>query len=52
MDLMNMVSPNYLDSFVIIFINDILVYLKNEGDHMGNCRVVLQVFKEHQLFAK
>ena len=36
MDLMNRVFQNYLDSFVIVFIDDILVYLKNEEDHMGN----------------
>ena len=43
MDLMNRVFRSYLDSFVIAFIDDILVYLKNEGDHMGHLRVVLQV---------
>ena len=52
MDLMNSVSQNYLDSFVIFFIDDILVYSKNEGDHMGHLRVVLQTLKGHQLFAK
>ena len=41
MDLMDRVFQNYLDSFVIVFINDILVYLKNEGDHMDHVRVVL-----------
>ena len=52
MDLMNRVFQNYLDSFVIFFIDDILVYSKNESDHMVHLRVVLQNFKEHQLFAK
>ena len=52
MDLMNRVFRNYLDSFVIVFIDDILIYSKNEGDHMNHLRVVLQVLKEHQLFAK
>ena len=52
MDLMNRLFRNYLDSFFIVFIVDILVYSKNEGDHMGHLRVVLQVLKEHQLFAK
>ena len=51
MDLMNRVFQNYLDSFFIVFINDILVYLKNEGDHMNHIRVVFQVLKENQLFA-
>ena len=48
MDLMNRVSQRYLDSFVIIFIDDILVYLKNEGDHMDHLRVVLQMLKDNQ----
>ena len=52
MDLMNRMFQNHLDSFVIVFIDDILVYSKNEGDHMGHLRVVLQTLKEHQLFAK
>ena len=52
MDLMNRVFQNYLDSFVIVFIDDIFVYLKNEGYHMGHLMVVLQTPKEHQLFVK
>ena len=51
MDLMKRVFQNYLDSFVIVFIDDILVYSKNEGDHMNHLRLVLQVLKEHQLFS-
>ena len=51
-DLMNRVFWSYLDSFVIVFIDDILVYSKNEGDHMGHLRIVLQNLKEHQLYAK
>ena len=41
MDLMNRVFRNYLDSFVIVFIDDILVYPENEGDLMNHLRVVL-----------
>ena len=41
MDLMNRVFQHYLDSFVIVFIYDILVYSKNEDDHMDHLRVVL-----------
>ena len=41
-----------MDSFVIVFIDDIWVYLKNEGYHLNHLRVVLQVLKENQLFAK
>ena len=52
MDLMNRVFLNYLDSFVIVFIDDILVYSKNEGEHMDHLGVLLQVLKKHQLFTK
>ena len=52
MDPMNRVFLNYLDIFVIVLIDDILVYQKNESDHMVHLRVMLQVLKEHQLFAK
>ena len=52
MDLVNRVFENYLDAFVLVFIDDILVYSKNEGDHMDHLRVVLQVLKDHQLFTK
>ena len=37
---------------MIVFIDEFLVYSKNEGEHMGHLRVVLQVLKEHQLFTK
>ena len=52
MDLIIRVFRNYLESFVIVFINDILVYSKSEDEHMNHFGVVLQVLKEHQLFAK
>ena len=52
MDLMNRMFRSYLDSFVIVFIDEILVYSKKEGDHMNRLRVVLQGLKENQLFAK
>ena len=52
MDLMNSVFQSYLDSFVIFFIDDIMVYPKNKGDQMNHLRVVLQVLKENQLFSK
>ncbi|KAH0633374.1 hypothetical protein KY284_036160 [Solanum tuberosum] len=52
MDLMNGVFRQYLDSFVIVFINNILIYSKSEGDHMEHLRIVLQVLKDHQLYDK
>ena len=51
-DLINRVFRDYLDSFVIVFIDDILVYSKNEYEHMDQLRVVFQVLKEYQLFVK
>ena len=48
----NRMLRDYLDFFFIVFIENTLVYSKNESDHMGHLRVVLQVLKEHQLFAK
>ena len=51
-NLVNMVFQNYLDAFVIVFIDDIMVYPKNESDHMDHLRVMLQALNEHQLFSK
>ena len=49
---MDRVFRCYLDSFFIFFINDILLYLKNECDQMIHLSVVLQVHKENQLVSK
>ena len=46
MDLINRVFRDYLDAFVIVFIDDILLYSKSEDEHMGHLRVVSQVLKE------
>ena len=42
----------YLDTFVIVFIDDILVCSNNEDEHREHLRIVLQTLKEHQLYAK
>ncbi|KAJ3679581.1 hypothetical protein LUZ60_017592 [Juncus effusus] len=52
MDLMNRVFKPYLDSFVIVFIDDILIYSKNEKEHEEHLRVLLQTLLDHQLYAK
>ena len=52
MDLMNTVFQSYLDSFFIVFIENILVYSKNEGEHIDHFRVVIQMLKENQAFYK
>jgi hypothetical protein len=52
MCLMNGVFKNYLDKFVIVFLDDILVYSKTEEEHEQHLRMVLQVLREHQLYAK
>ena len=52
MELMNGVFRPYLDSFVIVFIDDILVYSKTEEDHVRHLRIVLQRLREEKLYAK
>ena len=52
MNLMNKIFMPYLDKFVIVFIDDILIYSKNKEDHAKHLRIALQVLREHQLYAK
>ena len=52
MDLMNRVFRPFLDQFVIIFIDDVLVYSRSEEEHEQHLRFVLQTLREHQLYAK
>jgi hypothetical protein len=52
MYLMNSVFMPELDKFVIVFIDDILVYLENKKDHAEHLRIVLTRLKDHQLYAK
>ena len=52
MDFMNRVFQNHLDYFLIVFIDDILVYSKRQDEHISYFRVVFQVLNKHQLFAK
>jgi len=52
MDLMNRVFKPFLDVFVIVFIDDILVYSRSEEDHANHLRQVLQVLHDRRLYAK
>ncbi|KAG8485768.1 hypothetical protein CXB51_019099 [Gossypium anomalum] len=52
MDLMNRIFRPYLDRFVVVFIDDILIYSQNESEHAEHLRMVLQILKENKLFAK
>lgn len=52
MEYMNRIFHPYLDKFVVVFIDDILVYSKSEEEHAEHLRVVLEVLREKKLFAK
>ena len=52
MEIMNHIFRPYLDSFVIVFIDDILIYSKSEANHVRHLRIVLQVLREKELYAK
>ncbi|GJV76173.1 putative reverse transcriptase domain-containing protein [Tanacetum coccineum] len=52
MDLMNRVCKPYLDKFVIVFINDILIYSKDEKEHEEHLKSILELLKKEQLYAK
>ena len=49
---MNSVFGKYLDKFVLVFLDDILVYSKNEEKHEEHLRLTLQLLREHQFYAK
>ncbi|WVZ51513.1 LOW QUALITY PROTEIN: hypothetical protein U9M48_002657 [Paspalum notatum var. saurae] len=52
MYMMNSVFMNELDKFVVVFIDDILIYSKNEKEHKEHLRIVLTQLREHKLYAK
>jgi hypothetical protein len=52
MYLMNSVFMSELDKFVVVFIDDILIYSKNEEEHAQHIRIVLTRLREHKLYAK
>ena len=49
---MNYIFMEYLDKFVVVYLDDILVYSKNEEEHVEHLRLVLEKLREHQLYAK
>jgi hypothetical protein len=51
-NLMNKVFMEYLDRFVVVFIDDILIYSKSKSDHEEHLRLVLQKLRDNQLYAK
>ena len=52
MSMMNKVFMEFLDKFFVVFIDDILVYSKNEEEHKEHLRLVLEKLREHQLYAR
>ncbi|GJW00163.1 putative reverse transcriptase domain-containing protein [Tanacetum coccineum] len=52
MDLMNRVCKPYLDKFMIVFIDDILIYFRNKEEHADHLRIILELLKKEKLYAK
>ncbi|GJU86064.1 putative reverse transcriptase domain-containing protein [Tanacetum coccineum] len=52
MDLMNRVCKPYLDKFVIVFIDDILIYSKNKDEHKEHLKAILELLKKEKLYVK
>jgi hypothetical protein len=52
MYLMNNVFMDYMDKFVVVFIDDILIYTQSEEEHVKHLKMVLQRMQEHHLYAK
>ncbi|PWG75186.1 hypothetical protein DF186_13930 [Enterococcus hirae] len=52
MDYMNRVFRSFLDKFVVVFIDDILIYFKTEEEYAEYLRIVLQILKEKKFYAK
>ena len=52
MDLMHTIFQPYLDQFVVVFVDDILIYSQSEWEPEYHLRIVLQLLRDHQLYAK
>ena len=51
-DLIHRVFQPYLDQFIVVFVDDILIYSQSEWEHEDHLRIVLQLLRDHQLYAK
>ena len=52
MDLMHRIFQPYLDQFVVVFVDDILIYSQSEWEHECHLRIILQLLRDYQLYAK
>ena len=52
MDLMNRVFKDYLDKFIIVFIDDVLIYPRSREEHEEHLRIALRILKQNELYAK
>ena len=52
MDLMHRMFKPYLDQFVVVFVDDILIYSQSEWEHECHLKIVLQLLRDHQLYTK
>ena len=52
MDLMHRIFQTYLDQFIVVFVDDILIYSQSEWEHEYHLRIILQLLRDHQLYAK
>ena len=52
MDLMHRIFQPYLDQFVVVFVDDILIYSQSEREHEDHLGIILQLLRDHQLYAK
>jgi hypothetical protein len=52
MNMMNKVFMEFLDKFVVVFIDDILIYSKSNEEHEKHLRAILEKLREHKLYAK
>ena len=51
-DLMHKVFQPYLDQFIVVFVDDILIYYQSEWEHKDHFRIILQLLRDHRLYAK